>query len=208
MVEVYLFLEGLVGVVLFTVWLHKAHRSDCRRPTGTNLFGSRQVSRTRPTFTRRRSRSHGGQKEEEDQEQERKDQDQECKNQKNPRVRKIRVRKSGAGNGCANFMDAENFCVLSAGKPPCPWNSSFGGGGGAAQNAEAGLAVLDWEEEYLYGLHLRHSVCMCVVRRLWPRMLLLYYLRSFFQISVWTLERFWGGFTGSFFPENTGETLP
>ena len=26
--------------------------------------------------------------------------------QKNPRVRKIRVRNSGAGNGCANFMDA------------------------------------------------------------------------------------------------------
>ena len=38
--------------------------------------------------------------------------------QKNPRVRKIRVRNSGAGNGCANFMDAwknafflqENLC--------------------------------------------------------------------------------------------------
>ena len=27
-------------------------------------------------------------------------------NQKNPRVRKILVRNSGAGNGCANFMDA------------------------------------------------------------------------------------------------------
>ena len=26
--------------------------------------------------------------------------------QKNPRVRKIRVRNSGARNGCANFMDA------------------------------------------------------------------------------------------------------
>ena len=26
--------------------------------------------------------------------------------QKNPRVRKIFVRNSGAGNGCANFMDA------------------------------------------------------------------------------------------------------
>ena len=41
--------------------------------------------------------------------------------QKNPRVRKkILVRDSGAGNGCANFMGAQNFCVLSAGKPPCP----------------------------------------------------------------------------------------
>ena len=38
--------------------------------------------------------------------------------QKNPRVRKIRVRNSGAGNGCANFMDTwknafflqENLC--------------------------------------------------------------------------------------------------
>ena len=36
-------------------------------------------------------------------------------NQKNPRVRKIRVRNSGAGNGCANFMDAWKKCVLSAG---------------------------------------------------------------------------------------------
>ena len=36
--------------------------------------------------------------------------------QKNPRVRKIRVRNSGAGNGCANFMDACKKCVLSAGK--------------------------------------------------------------------------------------------
>ena len=36
--------------------------------------------------------------------------------QKNPRVRKIRVRNSGAGNGCANFMDAWKRCVRSAGK--------------------------------------------------------------------------------------------
>ena len=33
---------------------------------------------------------------------------------------KILVRNSGAGNGCANLMGAYNFCVLSAGKPPCP----------------------------------------------------------------------------------------
>ena len=31
---------------------------------------------------------------------------QKSKNQKNPRVRKIFVRNSGAGNGCANFMGA------------------------------------------------------------------------------------------------------
>ena len=34
-------------------------------------------------------------------------------NQKNPRVRKIRLRNSGAGNGCANFMGAwkmRSFC--------------------------------------------------------------------------------------------------
>ena len=37
--------------------------------------------------------------------------------QKNPRVRKIFVRNSGAGNGCVNFMDAWKQCVLSAGKP-------------------------------------------------------------------------------------------
>ena len=40
--------------------------------------------------------------------------------QKNPRVRKIFVRNSGAGNACANFMGAWNFCVLSAGKPVSP----------------------------------------------------------------------------------------
>ena len=36
-----------------------------------------------------------------------------CNNQKNPRVRKILVRNSGAGNGCANFMDTwkmRSFC--------------------------------------------------------------------------------------------------
>ena len=37
--------------------------------------------------------------------------------QKNPRVHKIRVRNSRAGNGCANFMGAWKNCVLSAGKP-------------------------------------------------------------------------------------------
>ena len=36
--------------------------------------------------------------------------------QKNPRVRKISVRNSGAGNGCAKFMDAWKKSVLSAGK--------------------------------------------------------------------------------------------
>ena len=39
--------------------------------------------------------------------------------QKNPRVRKIFVRNSGAGNGCANFMDAwKNASVLQ--EKPCP----------------------------------------------------------------------------------------
>ena len=36
--------------------------------------------------------------------------------QKNPRVRKISVRNSGAGNGCANFMDTwkmRPFCRKS-----------------------------------------------------------------------------------------------
>ena len=37
---------------------------------------------------------------------------------KNPfSVRKIFVCNSGAGNGCANFMDTWKNCVLSAGKP-------------------------------------------------------------------------------------------
>ena len=55
--------------------------------------------------------------------------------QKNPRVRKIRVRNSGAGNGCANFMDAWKKCVLSAGKPMSikfrVLEGGFGGGGSA-----------------------------------------------------------------------------
>ena len=39
--------------------------------------------------------------------------------QKNPRVRKIRVRDSGAGNGCANFMDTwKNAFFLQ--ENPCP----------------------------------------------------------------------------------------
>ena len=54
--------------------------------------------------------------------------------QKNPRVRKIRVRNSGAGNGCTNFMDAWRKCVLSAGKPMSikfrVLEGGFGGGGG------------------------------------------------------------------------------
>ena len=37
--------------------------------------------------------------------------------QKNPRVHKIFVRNSGAGNGCANFMGTWKNCGLSAGKP-------------------------------------------------------------------------------------------
>ena len=39
--------------------------------------------------------------------------------QENPRVRKIRVRNSGAGNGCANFMDTwKNAFFLQ--EKPCP----------------------------------------------------------------------------------------
>ena len=56
--------------------------------------------------------------------------------QKNPRVRKIRVRNSGAGNGCANFMDTWKKCLLSAGKTmsvkfPFFGGGFFGGGGSA-----------------------------------------------------------------------------
>ena len=40
--------------------------------------------------------------------------------QKKPRARNFSARNSGAGNGCANFMDAWHFLVLSAGKTPCP----------------------------------------------------------------------------------------
>ena len=53
--------------------------------------------------------------------------------QKNPfSVRKIRVRNSGAGNGCAIFMDAWKKCVLSPGKTRVhkipPFRGGVGGG--------------------------------------------------------------------------------
>ena len=50
-------------------------------------------------------------------------------NQKNPRVRKILVRNSGAGNGCANFMDTWKKCLLSAGKSHVHKIPRFLGGG-------------------------------------------------------------------------------
>ena len=49
--------------------------------------------------------------------------------QKNPRVRKIFVRNSGAGNGCANFMDTWKKCVRSAGKTVSIKFLVLGGGG-------------------------------------------------------------------------------
>ena len=49
--------------------------------------------------------------------------------QKNPRVRKIFVRNSGAGNGCANLMDAWKKSVRSAGKAMSVKFSCFRGGG-------------------------------------------------------------------------------
>ena len=61
--------------------------------------------------------------------------------QRNPRVRKISVRNSGAGNGRANFMGAWKNCILSAGKPHVHkiprfrggyFGFSFGGGGGGS----------------------------------------------------------------------------
>ena len=43
----------------------------------------------------------------------------EAQSQKNPRVHKIGVRNSGAGNGCANFMDTwKNAFFLQ--EKPCP----------------------------------------------------------------------------------------
>ena len=50
-------------------------------------------------------------------------------NQKNPRVRKICVRNSGAGNARVNFMDAWKKCALSAGKTHVHKVPRFGGGG-------------------------------------------------------------------------------
>ena len=53
-----------------------------------------------------------------------------CLFRKNPRVRKIVVRNSGAGNGCVKFMGAWKNCVLSAGKPLSIKFLVLGGGGG------------------------------------------------------------------------------
>ena len=50
-----------------------------------------------------------------------------AENQKSPRVRKIRVRNSGAGNWCANFMDTWKKCVLYAGKTMSVKFPFFGG---------------------------------------------------------------------------------
>ena len=47
---------------------------------------------------------------------------------KNPRFRKIRVRNSGAGNACANFMGAWKKSVLSTGKPASIKFLVLGGG--------------------------------------------------------------------------------
>ena len=58
--------------------------------------------------------------------------------QKNPRVRKIFVRNSGAGNGCANFMGAWKNALLPQEKPMSikflllgGGDFGFGGGGSA-----------------------------------------------------------------------------
>ena len=51
-------------------------------------------------------------------------------NQKNPRVRKIRVRNSGAGNGCVNFMDAWKNAFFLQGKTHVHKIPRFRGGGG------------------------------------------------------------------------------
>ena len=49
--------------------------------------------------------------------------------QKNPRVRKIFVRNSGAGNGCVNFMDAWKNALFLQEKPMSIKFLVLGGGG-------------------------------------------------------------------------------
>ena len=51
------------------------------------------------------------------------------KNQKNPRVHKICVRNSGAGNGCANFMDTWKNAFFLQEKPMSIKFLVLGGGG-------------------------------------------------------------------------------
>ena len=60
-----------------------------------------------------------------------------CQGQKNPfSVRKIFVRNSGAGNGCANFMDTWKKCLLSAGKTHVHKIPRFRGGFGGGESAD------------------------------------------------------------------------
>ena len=66
------------------------------------------------------------------------------KKKKKRDVHKISARNSGAGNGCANFMGARHFCVLSAGKPPMPIKFLLlGGGGGVVDFLEGGWKCCD-----------------------------------------------------------------
>ena len=72
--------------------------------------------------------------------------------QKNPRVRKIRVRNSGAGNGCANFMDTRKKCVLSAGKTMSIKFLVLGGGYfGFYFYGRADFSEAFWAKERLLG---------------------------------------------------------
>ena len=72
-----------------------------------------------------------------------------CHSQKNPRVRKIFVRNSGAGNGCVNFMDAWKNALFLQEKPMSikflVWGGGefgFGGGGGSADFISMGAEIL------------------------------------------------------------------
>ena len=103
--------------------------------------------------------------------------------QKNPRVRKIRVRNSGAGNGCANFMDTWKKCLLSAGKTMSVKFLLLGGGGfgggsadfyfyGRADFSDLNLASFPLEESQAFSNSVRSrcaSACRCR-QAAWPRL--------------------------------------
>ena len=61
---------------------------------------------------------------------------------KNPRVRKIFVRNSGAGNGCANFMDAWKNASALQEKPFFPIKFLILGGGGYLGFWGGGVPIL------------------------------------------------------------------
>ena len=83
--------------------------------------------------------------------------------QKNPRVRKIRVRNSGAGNGCANFMDTWKNAFFLQAKTMSVKFPFFGGGfcgGGECRFYFYGR--VDFASEFSERVRIRIRIRSCI----------------------------------------------